>query len=328
MQARNGLQQLPLAGTGDAGDAQDLTAQSGEGDVVQPLYALAVVAGDALQGQAGDGSVVLGAVDVQGHAVAHHHIRQGLRIRLGGLDGADVLALAEDGHLVGQGHDLVELVGDDDDGLAVGLHVPQDGEELLRLLRGQHGGGLVQNEDIRPTVQDLDDLHRLLLGDGHIVDLLSGVDVEAVAVADLLDLGVGGLDVQAAALVQTQHDVLGGGEHVHQLIVLMDHADAVLEGILGGADGYGLPLYQDLALVREIDAGQHIHQGGLTAAVLPQQGEDLTTVQGQIDAIVGDDAAETFGDVSQLNGANSFQGCHPFVVNWGAAAPVRFPDNI
>ena len=110
--------------------------------------------------------------------------------------------------------------------------------------------------------------------------------------------------------------------------MLMDHADAVLEGILGGADGYGLPLYQDLALVREIDAGQHIHQGGLTAAVLPQQGEDLTTVQGQIDAIVGDDAAETFGDVSQLNGANSFQGCHPFVVNWGAAAPVRFPDNI
>ncbi len=60
----------------------------------------------------------------------------------------------------------------------------------------------------------------------------------------------------------------------------------------------------------------------------PQQGEDLTTVQGQIDAIVGDDAAETFGDVSQLNGANSFQGCHPFVVNWGDAAPVRFPDNI
>ena len=222
----------------------------------------------------------------------------------------------------------MELVGNDDDGLAVGLHVPQDGEELLRLLRGQHGGGLVQNEDIRSTVQDLDDLHRLLLRDGHIVDLLSGVDVEAVAVADFLDLGVGGLDVQAAALVQTQHDVFGGGEHVHQLIVLMDHADAVLEGILGGADGYGLPLYQDLALVREIDAGQHIHQGGLTAAVLPQQGEDLATVQGQIDAIVGDDAAETFGDVSQLNGANSFQGCHPFVVNWGAAAPVRFPDNI
>ena len=138
VQTRNGLQQLTLAGTGDAGDAQNLTAQSGEGDVVQPLYALAIVAGDALQGQAGDGSVVLGAVDVQGHTVAHHHIRQGLRIRLGGLDGADILALAEDGHLVGQSHDLVELVGDDDDGLAVGLHVPQDGEELLRLLRGQH----------------------------------------------------------------------------------------------------------------------------------------------------------------------------------------------
>ena len=44
--------------------------------------------------------------------------------------------------------DSVELVGDDDQGLAVGLHVAHDGEQLVRLLRGQHGGGLVQNQNI------------------------------------------------------------------------------------------------------------------------------------------------------------------------------------
>ena len=104
----------------------------------------------------------------------------------------------------------------------------QDGEELLRLLRGQHGGGLVQNEDIRPTVEHLDDLHRLLLRDGHIVDLLCRGRCQSRSWSQIsLTLALARLDVQAAALVQTQHDVLGGGEHVHQLIVLMDHADAV-----------------------------------------------------------------------------------------------------
>ena len=94
-----------------------------------------------------------------------------------GGDGADVLALAQNGHPVGDGHDLVELVGDDDDGFAVGLHVAQDIKEPVGLLGGEDGGGLVQNQDVRAPVEDLDDLHRLLFRDGHVVDLLVGVDV-------------------------------------------------------------------------------------------------------------------------------------------------------
>lgn len=35
-------------------------------------------------------------------------------------------------------------------GLAVGAHVAQDGEELFRLLGGKDGGGLIQNQDVRP----------------------------------------------------------------------------------------------------------------------------------------------------------------------------------
>ena len=64
-------------------------------------------------------------------------------------DVADVLALAQHGHAVGDLQHLVQLMRDDDEGLAVGLHVAHDGEELVRLLRGQHGGGLVQDEDVR-----------------------------------------------------------------------------------------------------------------------------------------------------------------------------------
>ena len=63
---------------------------------------------------------------------------------------ADELTVAEYRHAVGKRLDLVHLVRDDDDGLARVAHVAQHGEELVRLLRGQHGGRLVKNEDVRP----------------------------------------------------------------------------------------------------------------------------------------------------------------------------------
>ena len=72
-------------------------------------------------------------------------------------------------------------------------HVAQHGEELVRLLGRQDRGGLVQNEDVRAAVEHLDDLNGLLLGNGHIVDLLRRVDIEAVGTADLADLCGSGL---------------------------------------------------------------------------------------------------------------------------------------
>ena len=82
-------------------------------------------------------------------AVAHHHIRQGLLVGVLGGHVADILALAEHRHPVGDVQHLMELVGDDDEGLAVRLHVPHDLEQLVRLLRRQDGGRLVQDQNIR-----------------------------------------------------------------------------------------------------------------------------------------------------------------------------------
>ena len=79
----------------------------------------------------------------------------------------------------------MELVGDDDDGFSVRFHIPQHGKELVGLLGGQHGGGLIQNEDVGPPVKYLHDFHRLFFRHRHIVDFLVRGDVEAVAFADL-----------------------------------------------------------------------------------------------------------------------------------------------
>ena len=106
--------------------------------------------------------------------------------------------------------------------------LPQHVEELLRLLGGQHGGGLVQDQDIRAPVEDLDDLHRLLLGDGHVVDLLVRVNIEAVPARLMSRIaGHDGFPVELAlAPSGPARCSLAAREHIDQLEVLVDHADA------------------------------------------------------------------------------------------------------
>ena len=234
----------------------------------------------------------------------------------GGLGGdhlAHVLALAQHHHAVGDVLHLVQLVGDDDDRLAVVAHVAQHREELVGLLRGEHGGGLVEDEDLGAAVEQLDDLDRLLLRDGHVVDLLVGVHVKAVGVADLADALGGGREVELALLLEAQHDVLGGGEDVHQLEVLVDHADAVVEGVLGRADDHGLAVDLDGAAVGEVDARQHVHERGLAAAVLAEQGQDLAAVDVEVDVLVCNDLArELLGDAPHPHGWLSCLPWSPF----------------
>ena len=312
LQAGDGFQQLLLAGAGDAGHAQDLTAAQGEAGVLEHGDAFFVFDRQMFHPQAVLGIYRSRPVDVQLHGPAHHHVGELLGIGVLGRHIADILALAQDGHPVGHVHHLVELVGDDDDGLAVGLHIAHDGEQLFRFLRGQHGGGFVQDQDIRPAVQHLDDLQGLLLGDGHIAHQLVGVHVEAVAVADLPHLAAHFLQVQPATAFQPQHDVFGRGEHVHQLEMLMDHADAQVERVVGRGDGDLFAVDEDLAAVGEVDAGEHVHQCGLAGAVFAQQGQDLALVDGQRDLVVGHDGAESLGDIFHLNSARLFQMPHPF----------------
>ena len=61
--------------------------------------------------------------------------------------------------------------------------------------------------------------------------------------------------------------IFGGGKQVNQLEVLVNHADTVLKRILRRADNYLLTVDRNRAVIRIIDAGDHVHQGGFSAAV-------------------------------------------------------------
>ena len=219
-----------------------------------------------------------------------------------GFHGADVFALAQDGYAVRDGEHLVQLVRDDDDGFAVRLHAAHDSEQLLRLLRGEHGCRLIENQQLRTVIEHLDDLQRLLLADAHLIDLLVEIDLKVIPVADLAGLGLDGLQVVFFVLIQHERDVLGGSEDVDQLEMLMHHADTVCIRILGAADLDRLAAHDDLALVRIVDAGDHVHQRRFAAAVLSEQGEDLAAADIQRYVSIGDNAAECLGDVMQFKG--------------------------
>ena len=68
-------------------------------------------------------------------------------VTLGRVDGGDRGAAPDDGDLVGDREHLVELVRDEDDRQALGLELAQVVEELVDLLRHQHRGRLVEDQD-------------------------------------------------------------------------------------------------------------------------------------------------------------------------------------
>src|SRR5439155_11488997 len=92
---------------------------------------------------------------------------------------ADHLATADDRDPVSDLQDLVELVADEDDAGALRREPPEHGEDLLGLLRREHGGGLVEHDDVRVAVERLEDLHALLPPNRKAGDSQIGIDLGA-----------------------------------------------------------------------------------------------------------------------------------------------------
>jgi hypothetical protein len=82
--------------------------------------------------------------------------------------------------------------------------------------------------------------------------------------------------------------------------MLVHHAEAGLDGVLGRAQRHRLAIGQDLALVRLGQPVQDVHQGGLARAVLAEQRVDLARLDGQVDPVVGHEGAVPLGDTPQF----------------------------
>ncbi len=238
----------------------------------------------------------------RGQLAADHQLGELACGDVGRLDRGDGGAATHHGDLVGDGEHLVELVGDEDEGVPLGLELAQVREQRVDLLRHQHGRRLVEDDDLRAAVEDLEDLDALALADAERLDQLVGVEVEAVALGDREDLGAGRV-ADAVQLLGTQRDVLQHGQVVGQHEVLEDHADALVDRVGRRGEGDIGPVDADGAVVRLLHAVQDLHQRRLAGTVLTHEGVDGARADGDVDVVVGDHAREPLADAPELDGA-------------------------
>ncbi len=243
-------------------------------------------------------------VDAEQDLAAHHQFGQRLGRGVLRFHRGRHLAPSHDADGVGDLHDLAQLVGDQDDRLALVLEAIEDAEQVIGLGRGQHAGGFVEDQDIGLAVKRLQDLDALLVADGQFLDRLVRIDVQLVFGGEfgqeLARLGQRWLEKRA--FLGAEDDILEYGEVLDQLEVLEDHADAGGDGGLAVGDLGLASLDEDLARVGLVEAVEDRHEGRLARAVLADDAVDRARHDADGNVLVGLDRAEGLGNAFQFNG--------------------------
>ena len=192
---------------------------------------------------------------------------------------------------------------DDDNALAVLDQVVHDVDQLDDLLRGQGGGGLVQDQDVGAAVERLEDLNALLHADGDVLDLGVRVDGQAVTLRDLDDVFARRRHIQRQALggLGPEDDVFRDGEGLDQHEMLVDHADAGRDRIARVVHFNFFAVYQDIAGGGLEQAVELVHQRRFARAVFAENCVDLAFVDREVDAVIGREIAKFLDDIAHFN---------------------------
>jgi hypothetical protein len=197
-------------------------------------------------------------------------------------------------------------VGDEDDRLSLVGEAAQDDEEMIGLLRRQHRGRLVENEDLGATVKHLDDLDALLQPDREILDdrvRRHGEPVIGGETGERLARPRGA--AEKAVALGAEQQVLDHREAVDEHEMLMHHADAMGNRIGRATQVDDAARNADLALIGPKMAVEDVHQRRLAGAVLADQPADAAARDYEIDVAVRGGRAEAFADPAQLDRGRS-----------------------
>ena len=199
-------------------------------------------------------------------------------------------------------------MGDEDDGHPLALKGLQDSEELRRLLRREDRGRLVEDHDVGPAVERLQDLDALLLADCDVFDLRVRIDSEPEPAGDVAHPAVGRRVIEEDACFpgfRGEDDVLSHRHDRNEHEVLMHHPDPCANGVTRRVERDRRPVEDDLARVRPVQAVEDVHQRRLARPVLAEERMHLAATEVEVDRVVGHDARKPLGDTSQLENERS-----------------------
>ena len=142
------------------------------------------------------------------------------------------------------------------------------------------------------------DLAHLLLADGKIAHLSLGINVDPKLLKELSGFfdHLAVVDHDALFELPADKNILRHRKMAHHIQFLVYDDDAGLLGFAGIVKIHFLPVVDDGAGIPGIDAGEHLHQGGLAGSVLAHQGMNLSAPHLKIHMIQGMDAGEGLVD--------------------------------
>ena len=259
------------------------------------------------------------------HLAAHHGLGDAVYIGFGCGDILNHVTVPHDNHLVAHGQDLVEAVGNKDDGNAPLGHTADGIQQRIRFLLRQHGGGLIQDQQLQLILAQLScNFGKLLMTDRHIADAHVGIDVDT----HLLDGGIRTLihffivqGVQPGAEhfgqnilllgLTVEQNIFRGSKAGNQREFLMHHTDTGFQCIEGGGEIDLFSIEQHIAAIttgfpNHIHTEKDLHQSRLTGAIFTDQAQDLAGFQSKIDVFQNLISEEILLDVSHLQQRSSF----------------------
>ena len=233
------------------------------------------------------------------HLAAYHVLNKLGAVGLVGVDGGDIFAVTEDGDAVGEGENLIETVGDEDDGHAIGLQFADDAEQDLHLCHGQRCRGLVEDEDACFLRHRLGDLHDLHMTGGEIADGGGGVNIDTEVIEDLLRDLAHLLLIDQLTIALAVADVLRRAQHVDEVELLIDALYAVLAGERGSHGTVGAIIDGNGAAIRRMGACNCLNKRGFAGAVFANDGVNLAGIEVDRNFIQGYHARINFCNVFQ-----------------------------
>ena len=250
-----------------------------------------------------------------------------IRLHLGRRPARDLPTEAEDVHVVGDAHDEVHVVLDEEHGeLEVVADLLDEDPELGDLLVVQPAGRLVEEEQPRLGDERPSKLHALLDPVRQRRRRKQRPLAEPDDVEHLQRLGLPHLP---PASVRADEHVLEHGHRPEELDVLERARYALAHDLVRGCLEDRRAVEQHLAGVRPVEARDDVEGRRLAGAVRPDEARDVSLLDLERHAVERDDSAEAQGDVPYLEEGHPHETLNGSGVRWqrsaGGLAQTRMP---
>ena len=216
----------------------------------------------------------------------------------GGSSRFDGLSVAQDGDSVRDPRQLFEPVRDVYQRDTLRFEFCDQAEQRIDFAVGQRGGRFVHHDQPRAARQALRDLGQLLLRDRQTPrrTIERQDDVQLGKHGRRLCGGGSAIEEHAAPRLDAEHDIFDHTQIRNQVELLIDHPDAEPLGRPWSVDDDGATVERNLAGIGRQRAGENLHEGRFSGAVLTDQRMHFARVDVERHAVERANAGEGLHD--------------------------------